>query len=351
MVENGSRLFQHMLKTLVLGLFASTVGVSAQAAVESEKGYQWSELNSMPIRVQEIYPVLHQHNIIVAGGLSPDVSDKPIDVTNRVFTYTPSSNDWQELLSLPEPRHHPQLVSTENKLYAIGGFTINQRGAWHNSKDVYWYDNSSIEGAKWQRLSPMPEPLSETLAAVYAGKVHIATGRSPITADKNGEWRDQTDSDAHWIYDPKLNQWQAGPNAPTKRNSACGVQLQGKWHIIGGRTVVGGNLDTHEVYDFDTQTWSSRAALPDTQGGLACAVLENAIYVFGGEFFNDGGGVYDAVWRYDNSTNTWQHVSKMPVARHGLGAIALDDRIIVIAGAAEAGGNQTSNRVSQFTKQ
>jgi hypothetical protein len=86
MVENGSKLCQYVLKTLVLGLFASAAGDSAQAAVESEKGYQWSELKSMPIRVQEIYPVLHKHNIIVAGGLSPDVSDKPIDVTNRVFT-------------------------------------------------------------------------------------------------------------------------------------------------------------------------------------------------------------------------------------------------------------------------
>lgn len=343
-------------RTVFKPVFASCFGLlvslnvfaaPSDEATSRESNYRWSELASMPIRVQEIYPVLHQGAIFVAGGLSPDVSDKAIDVTPRVFAYDVASNQWAETQSLPEPRHHPQLVSLGEKLYAFGGFVINQRGAWHNSPSSDVFNSSEKEG-HWEPINAMPEPLSETISTVFDGNIHIATGRSPISGDTNGEWRDQTDSAAHWIYSPERDQWQKGPAAPTQRNSACGVQVNDKWHIIGGRTVANGNVDTHEVYDFVSQQWTTKAPLPDKQGGLACAAIDNAIYVFGGEYFNDGGGVYDAVWRYDTNADSWQQVSQMPVARHGLGAVAIGDQIVVIAGAAQAGGNQTSNRVSVF---
>ena len=72
------------------------------------------------------------------------------------------------------------------------------------------------------------------------------------------------------------------------------------------------------------------------------------IYVFGGEFFDNGGGVYSNVWEYSIASDTWQAVSHMPKPRHGLGAITTEEGIFVIAGALEAGGNQTSNRMSIF---
>ena len=76
-----------------------------------------------------------------------------------------------------------------------------------------------------------------------------------------------------------------------------------KLYTIAGRTVSDGNLATHEVYDFSTQQWQTLPPLPEAQGGLACAMVGDRIYVFGGEYFDNGGGVYFTVWEFDIKSN------------------------------------------------
>jgi N-acetylneuraminic acid mutarotase len=120
-------------------------------------------------------------------------------------------------------------------------------------------------------------------------------------------------------------------------------------HTIGGRTVSGSNLATHEVYSFTSGKWQVAKPLPEAQGGLACATLNGSIYVFGGEYFDNGGGVYSKVWQYTIGSDEWHEVSEMPFPRHGLGAVTIGDSIYVIAGAMEAGGNKTTSIMSRFS--
>ena len=108
-------------------------------------------------------------------------------------------------------------------------------------------------------------------------------------------------------------------------------------------------LPSHEVYNFKSEQWQALSPLPQAQGGLACAASGDRIYVFGGEFFNDGGGVYSEVWEYDIASDTWNSVSSMPSPRHGLGALTIGKDIYVIAGASQAGGNQTSDAMTIFS--
>ena len=89
--------------------------------------------------------------------------------------------------------------------------------------------------------------------------------------------------------------------------------------------------------------------MPQAQGGLAAASVGAHGYVFGGEFFSDGGGVYSEVWHYDGEKERWQDAGRMPVPRHGLGAVTVGKDIYVVAGATEAGGRGTSNRMAVFS--
>ncbi|MBO6694332.1 MAG: galactose oxidase, partial [Henriciella sp.] len=79
------------------------------------------------------------------------------------------------------------------------------------------------------------------------------------------------------------------------------------------------------------------------------AAIGGKLYAFGGEYFDNGGGVYPECWMYDPSTDTWSAIPDMPQPRHGLGAVAVSDSIYVIGGALKAGGNQTSPLVEIFT--
>lgn len=304
----------------------------------------WQRLTPMPLPVQEIYPVLHQQELVVAGGLSSELSGEQPPVTARVQRFLPASQQWQDGVALPEPRHHGYLVSVADTLYLFGGFVISEQGWWTNSRDVLRFDAASNS---WQRVAQLPAALSETVATVIAGKIHLASGRT-VNEPANGQWRDSFDTAEHWVFDPVTLSFTKAAAVPTARNSAAGAMLNGRWHLVGGRTVTTGNLAVHEVYDPKDNSWSTLAPLPQAQAGLAAVVVNNSLLVFGGEHFVDGGGVFDQVWQYLPAEDRWQALTVLPIARHGHGAVVIDEQIYVIGGAAEAGLKATLGQLDRL---
>jgi N-acetylneuraminic acid mutarotase len=306
----------------------------------------WETRAPLPYRVQEIYPALHEGRIWVAGGLSPDVAEGgDIGLSDRVVVYDPATDVWSDGPSLPEPRHHPYLVSTEEGLFVFGGFVAGEGGVWSGSADVLRLDE---EAGRWERVAELLHPQSETVAAVLGGVVYLATGRAP-EGEANADWDDQSDMARVQRFDPATLQVSAGPAAPTARNSAAGAVLEGKLYVVGGRTVEGGNRADAEVFDPATGAWERLTPMPEPQGGIAAAAHQGRLYVFGGEFFGAGGsGVHERSWVYEPADDAWEEIVPMPVPRHGLGAVTVGDAIYVVAGASEAGGSGTSDRLSVF---
>lgn len=328
-----------MKKTVYLScalfwLAASTGGTAAS----------WQRLTPMLLPVQEIYPVLHQQELVVAGGLSSELAGEQPPVTARVQRYLPALQQWQDGMALPEPRHHGYLVSVADTLYLFGGFVTSERGWWTNSRDVLRLDP---QAQSWQRVAQLPVALSETVATVIAGKIHLASGRT-VNEPVNGQWRDSFDTAEHWIFDPETHSFSQATAVPTARNSAAGAMLDGRWHLVGGRTVAGGNLAVHEVYDPSSKSWSTLAPLPKAQAGLAAVVVNNTLLAFGGEHFVDGGGVFDQVWQYLPAEDRWQALTVLPIARHGHGAVVIDHQVYVIGGAAEAGLKSTLGQLDRL---
>jgi N-acetylneuraminic acid mutarotase len=82
-----------------------------------------------------------------------------------------------------------------------------------------------------------------------------------------------------------------------------------------------------------------RAALPTARSGIAVAVLDGRIFVFGGEAPM---GTFDQVEGYDPATDRWTTWAPMPTPRHGLGAAAVGGRIFVISGGPRPGGSYSA---------
>lgn len=312
----------------------------------------WTAGAALPIRVQEIYPAALSGAIYLAGGLSPDVGTGRIGVSDRVFSLEPGAAQWRERARLPLPIHHPNLVALEDDIYAVGGFTGANGGIWTMSAGVLVY---SPRRNRWTRGPQMPAPYAETVAAAIDDRLHVVTGRRP-GGQTNADWSDHADTNAHIVLDGASGNWTTAAPAPTARNSAAGAVLDGRLHVVGGRTVTGGNTPAHEVYDPATDRWETAAPLPQPEagprgaGGLAASALNGRLYAFGGEWFDSsGGGVYDQVWSYDPGADAWTQAGVMPTPRHGLGALELNGSIHTIGGAARAGGNQTSAAVEVFT--
>ncbi len=305
----------------------------------------WEKRADVPYSVQEIYPALHKGQLYLAGGFSPDVEATTQQISDRVYIYDPVDDSWIQGASLPEPRHHPYLVSSGEKLFLFGGFVAANGGRWSASTDVLMLDESAN---RWVKVADLLHPQSETVAGLIDDKIYLVSGRMP-GGERNADWNDQIDIDRVQVFDPVTYAISAGPVAPSARNSAAGVVIDGQLYVVGGRVVGEGNQTANEVFDPATQSWETLAPMPNAQGGIAASALDGKLYVFGGEFFGPGGGgVYEESWVYDPARDAWDRVTSMPVPRHGLGAVTIGGEIYVVAGASQAGGSGTTNRLAVF---
>lgn len=326
------------------GLLAA--GCSAQPERQSEPTLDlgaWRVGPSLPLAVQEIYPTLHRGQIHLAGGFISD-GDMISGATDRHIALDPERRTWVDLTPLPTPRHHPNLISFQDHLLAIGGFQVE-------AEDAVWVMQSgvwSFDGVEWSNAPALPQPNGESVTGVMNGTLHVCGGRTP-NAESNANWNDHTDVADHFVLTDLTGPWVAAAPLPTPRNSAAAAVIGDGWHVVGGRTVSGGNTPAHEVHDQREDRWRTAAPMPQGQAGLAAASVNGKLYAFGGEFFDNGGGVYPEAWGYDPALDAWTAIPDMPHPRHGLGAVAVDGEIFVIGGALRVGGQQTSNMVEVFT--
>jgi N-acetylneuraminic acid mutarotase len=301
----------------------------------------------LPFRVQEIYPAAHKGRIHIAGGLLSNGASVT-GVSDQHIAYDPKTGASATLAKLPALRHHPHAVSHNGRLYLLGGFGTNAGAVnWIMSTDTLRYDDAANS---WATLAPAPEPHAEVVATSLGANIHIVGGRRPKGA-ANLAYGDHEDVTRHLVYDPAANTWRNAAPALTARNSASGGVINGHWHVVGGRSVAGGPTDAHEVYDPKEDRWRTAAPMPKGSGagGNAASVLEGKLYVFGGEYFDNGGRVHPEAWQYDPAADAWTSMPPMPTPRHGLGAVPLNNAIWLVGGAKKPSGSETSDVVESFT--
>ncbi len=309
----------------------------------------WRTGPALPEPVQEIYPCAHNGAIHLAGGFVAS-NGRISGPTDAHWRWAPGDDNWLALPALPARRHHPQLVSFAGELFAFGGFEspspqagwTMQASGWRLVEQIQVARPLTPQDVAWQPAPALPEPCGEAVLAVTGdGVLHLAGGRGP-GGQANRLWSDHVDTDRHIVLADPNGVWERAAPCLSKRNSAAGVVIDGNLHVVGGRTVGGGNVATHEVYDYREDRWRTAAPMPQGQGGLAAASLDGVLYAFGGEYFDNGGGVYAETWIYDPKRDSWSAGPDMPNPRHGLGGVALGRAIYSIGGALRAGGNRTS---------
>ena len=101
---------------------------------------------------------------------------------------------------------------------------------------------------------------------------------------------------------------------------------------------MGTQFSTVEIFDPATDAWSTGTPLPVGRGGLAAAVLGDAVFVFGGEAPLR---IFSAAEMYEVAGNRWIGKDAMRTPRHGIGAVAVGGKIYVPGGATQPGFART----------
>lgn len=328
------------------GAAAAIPSAACGAQAGATDASAWTPKASLPWPAQEIYAAVLGGSLITGGGLVSRRGE-PLHIEDRVAAYNPAADAWDALPSLPEPRHHPMFVATEEDLFVVGGYARSEAGDWTNTTTVW-----TLYDGEWRGASPLPTPQAEAVGVATGQVLHLIGGRTPGEA-ANGGWNDQTDTDRHLVLIPGAEGWEIRRPLPMARNSAAAAVMDEAIWVAGGRTVSGGGTGRLDRYDPAADRWDTLAPIPASPatgqqvgGGLAMAAAGGKLVAFGGEWFAPGGGgVFAETWLYDPAADRWEAGPAMRTPRHGLAAAAVGGVVYAVAGGEVVSGGRAGGVV------
>src|SRR5262249_9615808 len=152
---------------------------------------------------------------------------------------------------------------------------------------------------------------------VIDGKLYVTGGWDP-----NG-----TPDPSLEIYDPESDSWSSGAPAPQGVAAATAVTLDGLMYVIGGFDFSCG-FTSVQVYDPNADSWTSGPDYPEPISWEACGAIEGQIYCAGG--VSDANGESQHTYTFDG--NSWSSLADMPQTQWAMGYIASDDLLYISGG-------------------
>ena len=120
------------------------------------------------------------------------------------------------------------------------------------------YTRDKAQPSEWGARELLIEPNSEMAVALLDGKIYVVGGY-PST---------RISVDTVQVYDISSNSWSITTPYPTTINHASAVGVNGALYVIGGQTNVGGRNKNSSytsgvfAFDFKTSSWTIRCRWP-----------------------------------------------------------------------------------------
>lgn len=181
------------------------------------------------------------------------------DQSNKFYRLSlKEGKEWEELPDGPRLQGLA-LVSHGDSLYRLGGFSARND---ETSPQDLW---SSAECARfdtktktWQPFPSLPEPRSSFDAAVAGDKIYVIGGWSMQGKEGEKTWHQTA-----WSIDLSQEnlKWTALPQPPFKSRALSVAAHGNKVYAIGGMKVKGGPTRDCYVFDIASQTWNTAPAL------------------------------------------------------------------------------------------
>lgn len=266
-------------------------------------------LAPMPVARTEVAGAAWRGGIAVVGGLTQDGK-----ASARADLYDVAANRWRRLPALPVALHHTTAVALGERLYVIGGYTI-EGAQWRESARVW-----SLGGDdRWRDEAPLPAARGAHAAAALGGRIVVVGGVS--------EGRVAASSAA---FEPGKG-WRAGPPMQRPREHLAATVVGPRVYAIAGRAD-GVNFTDVESWDGSAAHWWNEPPLNDSRGGIGAATVGGAACVAGGE---EAEGTIASVECLRGGA--WARVGALDAPRHGLAVVAIGSRLHVIGGGERPG--------------
>jgi N-acetylneuraminic acid mutarotase len=309
------------------------VEVKSESAVAEDS---WVSLTPMPTARSMLGVAVVDGKIYAIGGIS---GTQNILGTNEV--YDPETNSWSSKTPMPTHRYSFGIAVFQNKIYCIGGATtIKSDGYVTNVNEVY--DPSTDT---WENRTSMPNPRSDLEANTVGDKIYLIGGQGRpdprMFIVKNY-------TSLNEVYDPATDSWTIETPIPNATAYYASAVVDDKIYVMGGEgRSSSGILYLNQVYDAKTDAWSLAAPVPGTILNFAVAGATTGvnapklIYVIGGYYgITNPSKPYNYTNQvYNPKNNSWFFATYMPIDNYHYSVAVFNDMLYFI------GGSSLSNTV------
>lgn len=238
----------------------------------------WATMSPLPSQRTSFGIVTYANKIYVIGGYANTTTEGIPNLSGLVEVYDPVTNNWGTKTSMPTPRAQLTACTVNGKIYTLGGFENSFSGKYSAVNEVY-----DPETDTWATKKPMLADMYAHCAVALGDKIYVIWGQSGGQSGSylSGPWNQ--------IYDTQTNSWTLGaaPPQPVHRSATVatsGLHAPQKIYVIGGEVGFMEATNTTQIYDPQTDTWSTGASMPTARQRLALAVVDDLIYAIGGSY-------------------------------------------------------------------
>jgi len=242
----------------------------------------WTARASMPTARYAVSTAVANDKIYAIGGLT--TLNGELRALSTVEEYDPATDMWIAKANMPTPRGQVALAVVNEKIYAIGGGSIDGILSAVVCSTVEMYDTQTDT---WTPRAEMPTPRTFLSASVVNGKIYAIGGAWLEKVGDVGKAFSTVE-----VYNPVQDTWLKSADMPTQRWGLSTAVVKGKIYAVGGTTIIGAFPNSRrwnwktvkkvEVYDPETGIWTTEMDMPTSRSWLSTSVVKGKIYAIGG---------------------------------------------------------------------
>lgn len=243
---------------------------------------------------------------------------------------------WIVLAPLAQARWRMFGTRFMDEIHLAGG-TTTPSGAASTAHLVY---NLRTDGMGSAASPPLARMAGSS--GTHRGRWYLAAGSDSTDSGS------ASPSDSLMIYTFATDSWTTGASMPARRDQTAGDMVDGKLHVLGGRTPSdswnsGPGSTDHFVYDPETDSWGTAAPLPVAGRNMGAFEYGGFLYLLGG----GGDAPRDQLIRYNPIADQWVQLADIPeeVQLPDFGVV--DGRLFLYGGIVP-GGALTTNYAYHF---
>jgi N-acetylneuraminic acid mutarotase len=308
-------------------------GETQQSLTPVQAVGDWRLGSNLPVSVQYAGTADLGGQIWVAGGLLGSQS-----ATNQTEFYDPTLRAWNPGPPLPFSLNHVMMVSYNNTLWLIGGFTAQPGNVLATaSARVLILDKASD---RWINGPSLHHARAAGAAAVVGNDIVVVGGRTGTSGPSSNQLVTTTE-----IFNG--TSWHDAAPIPVPVNHLAAASDGTYLYAVGGHQIT--DTSTTAVlqrFDPATRQWTQLPPMPAPASGLGAMVVGDELITVGGD---NGLIVFSTVRAYNLTTKKWSTLPPLPQPRTGLGVVYYNNILYAVDGASQPDHVASTNTLLTLT--